>query len=92
MQIVKLQISKSCSYITDYVLKHTHGEYPDLSLEQANLLEVRAVMVVSIEFRQLSAVPNVAREDPDARQVRVQLGTEDDDALLRQSLQSQSCV
>jgi hypothetical protein len=43
-------------------------------------------MVVPIELGQLSAIPNVAREDPDARQVRVQLRTEDDDALLRQSL------
>lgn len=57
-----------------------------MPLEQANLLEVCAVMVVPIELGQLSAIPNVAREDPDARQVRVQLRTEDDDALLRQSL------
>jgi hypothetical protein len=72
--------------------RRTHGQQPDLLLEQADLLEVCAVMVVSIELGQLSAIPNMAREDPDAREVRVQLGAEDDDSLLRQSLQSQSCV
>jgi hypothetical protein len=60
----------------------THRKYSDLSLEQTNLLEVRAVVVVTIQLRQLSAIPDMLCEHPDACQVCVQLRSEDDDALL----------
>jgi hypothetical protein len=64
----------------------TYWEDPDLSLQWANLLEMCAVMIVTIQLWQLTTISYMSCEYPDACQMCVQLGTKDHDALWWNSL------
>lgn len=82
-----------CACVLEYQeLILTHRKDPDLSLQGANLLEVCAVVVVTIQLWQLTAIPNVSCKNSDACQVCMQLRAKDHDALLWNSLQTKICV
>lgn len=80
----KSYVSPVGGHVPTRVDQHIAREYSDLSLQFADLLEVRAVVVVSVHFWQFYASPHVFRPNSSTGQMSVQLWREDCDAVRRE--------